>query len=203
MATNTDLETIRRTQIITAALAKLSEAGSFEVTLDDIARAAGLSKGGLAHYFSSKEELVRAAFREFFDRIFLRSKETMDRCPDPVSKLLSFSWLYNWDDPDVNLGYPLLFDCMALAARDPEYRALFHDWVRSWIVLLEEAVHEGIKRGVIPKCDPSGKAKAISAIYHGIALRWYLDRESHSTEWAVRSFTEAITRLVQNIPKKR
>jgi hypothetical protein len=27
-------------------------------------------------------------------------------------------------------------------------------------------------------------------------MRWYLDRESHPTEWAIKSFTESITRLM-------
>lgn len=196
MGARSGIEIIRKRQIIDAALAKISVSGSFNVTLEDIAREAGLSKGGIAHYYHSKEQLYKEAFGEFFGRIFQRSEETMRQCGDPLAKLLSFSWLFNWDDPDVNLGYPLLFDCMAMAARDPDYRQIFHEWVDGWIAMLREAVREGLDSGVFARLDPEETARTISSIYHGVAIRWFLDRGSHSTQWAVRASRDAITRLV-------
>ena len=193
-----DLEDIRKAQILQAALVKISEAGSSAVTMDDIARQAGLSKGGVAYYYRTKDLLCKDAFREFFARIFLRSKMTIASCSDPLAKLLSFGWLYNWEDPDVNLGYPVLFDCMAIAARDEDYRALFHDWVDNWIRILREAVEVGVETGMFPEMDPEETARTISSIYHGIAVRWYLDRKSHTSEWAIAAFTKSITGLVRH-----
>jgi AcrR family transcriptional regulator len=192
MSSNTDLESIRKPQILMAALLCISESGSSNVTLDDIARKAGLSKGGVAHYYPTKNILYKEAFKEYFNRIFQRSKETMNQCSDPLAKLLSFGWLYNWDDPEVNLGYPLLFDCMAISTHDACVRDLFHEWVNGWIALLQEAVEEGLGKGIFHNLDPESTARAISAIYHGIAVRWYLDRTSHTSEWAVDSFMRAI-----------
>ncbi len=194
--TNTDLESIRRAQIITAAISKISEVGIAGVTMDDIAAAAGLSKGGIAHYFSSKDELFKSAFKEFFTRIFRRSKATMERHAAPLQKLLSFDWLYDEGDPDVGVGYPLLFDFMSLAVRDRECREIFQWWVNGWIDLLREAIVEGQARGMFTGLDPESTARTISSIYQGIAERWYIDRESQTTEWAVKSYTESITRLL-------
>ncbi|MFW5861242.1 MAG: TetR/AcrR family transcriptional regulator [Spirochaetota bacterium] len=194
---NITLESIRRGQILDATLRTISEMGIQRVTLDDIAAASGLSKGGLAHYFATKEILFREAFREFFERIFIRSRQTMEACNTPLQKLLSFGWLYNWDDPDVNIGYPVLFDCMALAAHDEEYRTLFHEWVNSWISMLADAIVEGNNSGEFNITEVDGAARAISSVYHGIAVRWYLDRNSHSSEWAIMSFTRAIYGLLK------
>jgi AcrR family transcriptional regulator len=191
-----ELEAIRKAQILEAALKMISASGYANVTMDDICRAAGLSKGGLAHYYRSKNELFIAAFKEFFDRIFKRSKEAMDNKDDPRDKLLSFSWLYDKNDPDVNLGYPILFDCMSLAVRESEYRALFHDWFENWVSLLKEAICDGLSKGIFSGIDPDTTARAISSVYQGVATRWYLDNESHSTEWAVDSYTKAITGLL-------
>ncbi|MBP7602619.1 MAG: TetR/AcrR family transcriptional regulator [Spirochaetes bacterium] len=196
MSTNTDLEALRRPQIIQAALLVISQLGIANVTMDDIARSAGLSKGGVAHYFSGKDALCKEAFREFFARIFQRSRDTMDACDGPLEKLLSFGWLYNWEDPDVNLGYPLLFDCMALASRDAEYRRLFHDWVDSWIAMLRESVMEGLRLGMFAGIEPDGAARTISSIYHGVAVRWYLDRDSHTSAWAVDACKRSIAGLL-------
>ena len=76
--------------------------------MDDICKTAGLSKGGLAHYYKSKNDLFKAAFQEFFQRIFIRGDETMSTFDDPLEQVLSFEWLYNAEDPDVDTGYPIL-----------------------------------------------------------------------------------------------
>lgn len=192
-----DLEEIRKGQILMAALKKISEMGIYNVTMDDIAHEAKLSKGGIAHYYPSKDILCKEAFKFFFDRIFQRSRDTMNMYDDPREQLLSFGWLYSWDDPDVNLGYPLLLDCMALASRDEDYHTIFHDWVNSWIDMLSEAVRAGQEKGIITGSDPDALARTISAIYHGIAVRWYLDKNGHPTQWAVDSSRDAITSLLE------
>ena len=196
MNNNIKIGDIRKTQIIEAALRKFSQVGTYHATLDDVAEEAGMSKGGIAYHFSSKDVLVKEVFQAFFERIFLRSKETMDQYADPIDKILSFSWLYDANDPDVNPGYQLLFDFMSMSVQDEKCRQMFHEWVNGWIILLKKALIEGIEQGMFRDIDPESTARSISSIYHGIAIRWYLDRESHSTEWAIKSFTESITRLM-------
>lgn len=198
MASNTTLETIRKSQIIEDTLKKISEIGIHNITMDDISKESGFSKGGIAHYYSSKDALVRATFREFFDRIFIRSKETMDKHSDPLEKILSFDWLYDWSDPDVSRGYTLLYDFMSLASHDEEYRLLFHEWVENWVRLLCDALEAGVNSGKFTISDIESTARIISSIYQGIATRWYIDRNSHSSEWAINSFKKAITPLLSN-----
>jgi AcrR family transcriptional regulator len=146
-----ELEIIRRAQIMEATIATISENGYANVTMDDICRAAKMSKGGLAHYFKSKNDLFKAAFKEFFNRIFDRSRETMEQFSDPIKKLLSFDWLYDANDPDAMLGYPILFDCISIAAHESgsDYKKLFHEWVDNWIVLLKAALDEAIELGIL------------------------------------------------------
>jgi AcrR family transcriptional regulator len=197
MAAIPELEVIRKTQILDAALHTIATNGHANVTMDDICKTAGLSKGGLAHYFKSKKTLFRAAFTAFFDRIFLRSQETMAAIDDPMGQLLSFDWLYNLEDPDLNIGYPIVLDVMSIAAHDETYRTIFHDWINNWITLLTNTIEKGVEAGNFQNLDPEATARTISAIYQGIATRWYLDPESHSTEWAITSFKQAINGLMQ------
>ena len=195
------LEKIRKSQILEATLRKIAEVGIQNITMDDIAAEAVLSKGGIAHYFSSKDLLIKETFREFFSAIFMRGKTTMEQCSDPLDKVLSFVWLYNWEDPLVNIGYPMLFDAMSMAGHDPDYRALFHDWFDGWIELLGRAVEEGVAAGMFPATDIQGTARAISSIYQGVATRWYLGRDTHTTEWAVSYTKKAISSLLFDVKK--
>ena len=192
-----ELEIIRKAQILEAALQTIAARGHANATMDDICKAANLSKGGLAHYYRSKNDLFQAAFQEFFNRIFQRSQETMSAFNDPMDQLLSFDWLYDLTDPDLNIGYPIVFDVMSIAVHDESYRRIFHDWIENWIVLLEGALRKGMAKGLFAKMNPGAVARTISAIYQGTATRWYLDPGAHTTAWAVDSFRQAIKGLMQ------
>lgn len=197
MPPSSEIETIRRSQIIEAALKTIAARGSANVTMDDICRASGFSKGGLAYYYKSKRELFLAAFTEFFDSIFTRGKETMDRFDDPLEKLLSFTWLYNPDDPDALIGYPVLFDFMAVVVHDDEYRKIFHDWFNKWVILLKGAVDQGVNDGSFSKnIDCESVAQGVSAIYQGIATRWFLASTVHSRQWAEDTLVRSVKGLL-------
>lgn len=59
----------RRRQILEAARRLLVRRGFQDVVLDDVARQAGVAKGTLFLYYSSKEELLAAAFAELVDQL--------------------------------------------------------------------------------------------------------------------------------------
>ena len=64
-----------KTRILTAAEQVVLERGVPALTLDAVAEAAGLSKGGLIYHFESKEALIRAMIA----RIGACMQERMDR----------------------------------------------------------------------------------------------------------------------------
>lgn len=196
MPPNADLESLRKAQIIDATLRTIAQRGYANVTMDDICKAAGLSKGGLAHYYKSKEDLFKAAFQAFFQRIFSRGEETMSTFDDPLEQVLSFEWLYDPQDPDVETGYPILYDFMSIAVHETGYQEIFSDWINNWVRLLKSAIMLGQTQGRFPGVDPESAARAISAIYQGMATRWYLARGEHSTDWAVDSMRRSIKGLL-------
>ncbi|WP_028316116.1 TetR/AcrR family transcriptional regulator [Desulfatibacillum aliphaticivorans] len=191
-----ELEEIRRKQIIDAALLTISNKGYAKATMAEIAQAANMSKGGLAHYFKTKRELFQEAFTEFYRMIFERVEREAAEIEDPLDKLLGFESLFAAADPDVVWGYPLLFDCMSVAGRDPEYRVLFSDWVDKWVDLLSRIIREGVEAGLFSPLKPEPMARAISAVYQGIATRWFLARKDHSRDWALESYHNAIRGLM-------
>ena len=57
------VEPIRKAALVKAAIAQVAEAGSLEVTMARVARAAGMSAPLAHHYFGGKEALFEAAMR--------------------------------------------------------------------------------------------------------------------------------------------
>ncbi|MBP2643332.1 MAG: ttgR [Firmicutes bacterium] len=60
---------MRKDEIIKVALRLFLSRGYRYVSLNDIAEELGITKGGIYHYFSSKEELLRQAAEFFFENI--------------------------------------------------------------------------------------------------------------------------------------
>ncbi|HCY86581.1 MAG TPA: hypothetical protein DHV36_15715 [Desulfobacteraceae bacterium] len=187
-----ELEAIRKAQILEAGLATISRKGIAKTTLDDVCRAADLSKGGLVHYFRTKDLLFKSVFEEFFKRIFQTGKETMEAVDGPLEQILSYDWLYDENNEDVYRGYPLLLDLFALAAYDDECRMMIQKWIQNWVDLLSRPLERGIAQGLFTPMDVPMVARSISAVYQGVATRWYLGGDSHTTKWAVDTFKTGI-----------
>lgn len=187
-----ELEEIRKAQILEAGLMTLSQKGISNTTLDDICSAAGLSKGGLVHYYKTKGVLFSAVFAAFFESIFNKSSETMAQFEHPMEKILSYDWLYDLNDPNAGIGYPLLLDLMALAAHDEEFRQVMEAWINSWVELLGSALQQGVEQKIFKPMDVIQVAKSISSIYQGIGTRWYLARGTHTRQWAIDTYHTAI-----------
>jgi AcrR family transcriptional regulator len=189
-----ELEAIRRNQILSAAIKTIGTSGYANVTMADIAREAGLSKGGLAHYFASKEELFKEAFKAYYDQILKLFMESVNMSKDPMEKILGLAMpLFIRETPDVSFAHKIVYDFMSLAAHYPDYRELFSTWINTWVGIKKKAVDEGIAAGLFLPHDSEKSARTISAIFHGIYMRWYLDPEHHTVAWAEESFKEAIT----------
>src|SRR6266446_2251065 len=66
-----DIPTLRREQIVEAAVAIIAEQGIQNLSLSEIEKKAGMSRGQLTYYFPAKEDILVAAF----DRLLRMMKE--------------------------------------------------------------------------------------------------------------------------------
>jgi len=72
----------RRAEVAEAAWRVVDRVGIRAATLRDIAEEMGITKGSLAHYFQSKQQLVAFAFEHGVSRVFARM-ESMTRVASP------------------------------------------------------------------------------------------------------------------------
>lgn len=81
----------RRDDLIAAALDLVSEGGPQAATVRAIAKRAGVTAGLIRHYFASKEDLTRAAYRRLMDRMTADSAVVLQDGPDdPAARLAWF-----------------------------------------------------------------------------------------------------------------
>ena len=89
--------------ILDAADAVLRERGTGALTIDAVATAAGLSKGGVLHHFSSKDALVAALVARKFASLragiaACEDEQAPDRRSLPAAMIAHFSQTYCRDD---------------------------------------------------------------------------------------------------------
>lgn len=81
----------RRDQLIAAALEIIAQEGPGTATVRAIAAQAGVTQGLIRHYFSSKEDLTREAYRHFMTAMNADNAAALDAAPaTPEGRLAAF-----------------------------------------------------------------------------------------------------------------
>jgi AcrR family transcriptional regulator len=94
----------RPAEIIAAAVESFAERGFAATRLDDIAARAGVTRGTLYLYFSSKEELFKAVVRQLIVPILATREEMIAASTEPTADLLRKLIL---SVPDALAGSPI------------------------------------------------------------------------------------------------
>ena len=80
-----------RTRLLDAALSVIRKQGYAATTVDDICKAAGLSKGSFFHHFASKEDLAVASARHWAQMTgALFAEADYHALPDPLDRVLGY-----------------------------------------------------------------------------------------------------------------
>ena len=78
---------IRKNQVINATLECISESGFERLTLESVAKKAGISKGVVSYYFKGKEDLILQSFRAFLDHYNKKVAEALSTEPSALKML--------------------------------------------------------------------------------------------------------------------
>jgi AcrR family transcriptional regulator len=79
----------RREQVVGVARRLVAERGTTDVSMDEIATAAGLSRSTVYVYFANREELLRACVAGLREELVRAVTATRDRDAEPVGRLES------------------------------------------------------------------------------------------------------------------
>ena len=83
-------ETARRAQILACAIEAISESGYGRASLAEIARRAGVSKGVVSYYFTSKDELLAQVVVDVYRRAGAAIAARTDAETDPSAVLTAY-----------------------------------------------------------------------------------------------------------------
>lgn len=120
-----------RTRLLDAAAAVIAVHGAQDLTLDAVAREAGVSKGGLLYHFPSKAALVQALVAAAVSQIddAMREAVAADRTPGAFTRAYVRTTL---DPLDAGAGATLATALLATAASDPDLLQPLRDAYDRW-----------------------------------------------------------------------
>lgn len=156
--------------ILEAASKCFAENGYAACSMDAIAQAAGLSKGGLYAHFKSKDELFTTVIRREHERAAQRAQSILEKPP----YLDGLIWYMG--ECIRNAGFPmdhrLWAEVLAVAGRDTALRAIFLESEKMSRNFMKELLKKGIANSEIsPDIDINAISILLFALGDGLIIR--------------------------------
>jgi AcrR family transcriptional regulator len=182
-----------------AALRVCRQLGYHRTRMADIAEAAGVGKGTLYEYFSSKDEILRFVFDRYFESFKAGAAEAMAGAHSPARRLLAlvrfaFDHVAEWED-----------HCAVYVDYFGGARAGDDSWVSLSAIydetgaLLRALVEAAQQAGEISaEIDPVATAELLVSIFDGVVLHGVLTERgcdvSVQRELALRLLAQGLIR---------
>ncbi len=183
-----------RRQVLEAAVTALAEHGFAQTSVNDIAVAAGMSKGAVHYHFESKEDLIAQVLEQCAAMMTERARAAWNTEGEPREKLraaIREMWtMRRQGGPELRV----LADLMAQALHDPKlkkpmanmFRVLRGEVVEYFSQVLDEL-------GLQSKVPPHLLPRLIVAALDGLALHEFFDPLTDADEEQVIAALETIT----------
>ena len=181
-----DIGSIRREQIVEAAVAVIAEQGLQNLSLSEIQNKVGMARGQLTYYFKTKEDILLAVFDHLLEMICHQHGVSEEK-PFPAA-----SWFEA-------VGI-LLEMILCKTPLHPEFHALHHTFVaqtshradfrqriarlyEDWRNHMAGHLSEDLKlRPAVRPVSPRALATMVQAIFHGLAMQNAADPEAINSE---------------------
>ncbi|MEO8349542.1 MAG: TetR family transcriptional regulator C-terminal domain-containing protein [Acidobacteriota bacterium] len=174
-------EAERRIALLRAAFREVGEKGFSEVTLDDIARRAGVSKGVTLYYFESKEDLFRELFRWLIDSIHARMRDAVRSVDDPREKVRALIAVIFPSAARNRAFFRAFVDFCGLAARRESFREVNERFYAGCVEIDGGIVEAGMRRGTFPLRDTKEAASTMRAIFDGLMMQWLAEKDPEAS----------------------
>ena len=164
---------LTRQHLLEAAAVTFARRGFHSASLDEVAAAAGFSKGAVYSNFKNKEDLFLTLLDERLQREFATAKDALSHDP-AVSELSELVSRLMWDDD----WTALQLEFSLYAVRNPHARAKLAALRRQAIDETERMIRADYeRRGVAPQIAPRVVATLVLAIFRGLGLEHLVDSD--------------------------
>jgi len=175
--TRIDIASIRREEIIAAAIEVITHDGIEKLSLKKIEDLAGMSRGQLTYYFRTKEQILLAVFDRLLEMMYERIADGMpEKSPHmsgwEMTRHLLASML---NKPPVWTGFHSLeYTFLSEIGHREDFRERLAGLYEEWRSNLSKGLENDLNAGAKP-APPRAIASLVQAILHGLAVQMVAD----------------------------
>ena len=185
----------KRQHLVEAAAAVFAEQGFTSTRVADIAERAGIGKGTVYEYFTSKEELLFAVFEWIDSRVSTRVEAVLAEEISGHEKLLRLLQLGADVVTEQVEMQPVILDFWAASRGnllEDRHREVCTSSYHFFRKVITDFIHDGQRRGDFrPEVDAEALAATVVSTFDGLGVQFFFDRSLDP-----HRITEAFGRLL-------
>jgi AcrR family transcriptional regulator len=180
-----DVGSIRRQQIVEAAVAVIAEQGIQNLSLSEIEQKAGMSRGQLTYYFPAKEDILLAVFDRVLQLMYQRLGSPENSAGVPCHEQTGWDWIQHLLrslllKPPISPEFGCLqFTFLSQVGHREDFRqrlaTLYEEWRSNMTQGLTVDLAKGPGRRPV---SPRALATLVQAILHGLGMQAAADPQA-------------------------
>jgi AcrR family transcriptional regulator len=183
-----DVGSIRREQIVHAAIAVIAEQGIQNLSLSEIETKAGMSRGQLTYYFPTKEDILLAVFDRLIEMMHERAQANGvggEGCAFPGQgweHLTHFLTTFLLNPPVIPEFSSLQYTFLSQIGHRDDFREKLAKLYGEWRDHMARDVADDLERRPGKKASPHAVATLVQAILHGLAIQRAADPDVYDRQ---------------------
>lgn len=193
----------KKQNILLAALKVFSKKGYYNTKIIEVAREAGIGKGTVYEYFSSKEQLFGESFTFLFTQLESELMSIINNSGSPTEKILrlidvSFGEFTRYGEGFLEVMMDFWAEGIRNKSRKHDDFINLHDIYQEYRQLIATLIEEGIASGEFKKVNSNAEASILMAIMDGLMLQWMMDKEAFTLKEAVQFIKDHVILTLHN-----
>lgn len=173
----TGYEDQRRQELIRATYLEVAEKGYSAVTLQDIAKRAGVSKGATLYYFATKEDLFLGALEWAVAHHHGRMHAAIEAANGPMGKLQAMLGTVFCSAQEARQFFLAYTDFISIGIRNKRFHDLNAKFYQGCEGHNREIIQAGIQTGIFRPVNVDDACSMIRALIDGLMMQWFFASE--------------------------
>ena len=167
----------RQVELVRSTYRVMGERGVHEVSLQEIAQVAGVSKATLLYYFKTRENLILATMRWVLLRVAHRIREALATAASAEAKIRAMMDAI-FIQPEANRRFYLIYlDTLGYAVRLDRFSRMSATFRAIVNGLYADVIRLGVQEGAFRVADVEEAAAAVRALIDGYFIQWLQEED--------------------------
>ena len=190
-----DVSAERIPLILNSAIKVFSKKGFEAARMEDIAKTAKLSVGGVYWYYKSKEEIIIAIMEQLIDKDVKDLRALLEAEGSVRARLEAYISL----SIEAAQAYiPITYELYSLAQRNTKVRNHIRAFLQTYLGVLEQFIQQGMNRKEFKSVNAREAALTFATLYEGALELTMLDPQQVDAKQTLLSSTNLILNGLEN-----